>query len=114
MANKENAGPPVSNEPSWDRLALYLRDRGEDNYKKHVEVARDAGVSIKWLEERLREESVQGFELEDGSWVTTLRSVWTYLERDPPETPRHRGHRGPRLAREADEDKTLFRRDRSR
>lgn len=88
MANKENTGPPVSNEPSWDRLAVYLRDRGEDNYKKHVEVAREAGVSVKWLVERLREESVQGFELEDGSWVTTLRSVWSYLERDPPETPR--------------------------
>lgn len=86
--NEEKTGPPVSHEPSWDRLGLYLRDRGEDNYKKHADVAREAGVSVKWLEDRLREESVQGFELADASWVTTLRSVWMYLEREAPETPR--------------------------
>lgn len=85
---KDKTGPPVTNEPSWDRLAVYLRDRGEDTYRKHTDVAREAGVSVIWLEDRLKEETVEGFELEDGSWVTTLRSVWKYLEREPPETPR--------------------------
>ena len=89
--DEEKTGPGGSmkaNEITWDRLGLYLRDRGEDTFRNHAEVAQEARVSVKWLEARLREESIQGFELDDGSWVTTLRSVWKFLEREPADTPR--------------------------
>lgn len=86
--DKEKTAPAPRGEPTWDRLGVFLRDRGDETFKNHTDVARECLISVDWLEERLREESVQGFELEDGVWVTTTRSVWKYLERDLPDAPR--------------------------
>lgn len=88
MEIKDVGGSRRELEPSWIGSKVALRDRGEHTFKNHVEIARECLVSSEWLEERLKEASIEGFELEDGSWVTTKRGVWTYLERDPPETPR--------------------------
>lgn len=88
MEIKDVGGSRRELEPSWIGSKVALRDRGEHTFKNHVEIARECLVSSEWLEERLKEASIEGFELEGGSWVTTKRGVWTYLERDPPETPR--------------------------
>lgn len=62
---------------------VQCRDRGEETFQSHVEVARWTGVALDWLEDKLRAQSITGFELDDGQWVTTVRCVKEFLARHP-------------------------------
>lgn len=83
MGPDEEMTSREGSESTYDRTRVQCRDRGEDTFQSHVDVARHTGVALDWLEDRLRAESITGFELDDGQWVTTVRGVKDLLGRKP-------------------------------